>query len=140
MGKLNAYKDYPIYEKHPEILKTATGMAVDEISLENITSGKITADDCRISPDTLKLQAEVQESFGNPQIAENFRRAAEMTVIPDTEILAMYNKLRPGMATKEELMKMAEDLRSKYGAVLNAKLIETAADIYEKREMLRDED
>lgn len=140
MGKMNAEKDYPIYEKHPELLKTATGMAVDEISLENIVSGKITADDCRISPETLNLQAEIQESFGNPQIAENFRRAAEMTVIPDTVILAMYNRLRPGMASKEELMEMAEELRNKYGAVLNAELVETAADIYEKRKMLKNED
>ena len=91
MAKLDAVKDYPVYEKHPELIKTPTGKPVEEITMEAILKGEVTADDCKIAPETLELQAQIQESFGNPQVAANFRRAAEMTRIPDERILEIYN-------------------------------------------------
>ena len=137
MTKLDAIKDYPIYEKHPEIIKTQTGKNVDQITIENILSGKVTADDCKISAQTLEYQAQIQESFGNPQIAENFRRAAEMTRIPDQRILEVYNCLRPNVSTKKELQMIADELEEKYQAKINADLIREAAEVYEGRDMLR---
>ena len=101
MAKLDAVKDYPIYEKHPEMIKTLTGKPVDAITMDAILKGEITADDCKITPETLELQAQIQESFGNPQVAANFRRAAEMTRIPDERILEIYNAMRPNVYTKE---------------------------------------
>jgi propanediol dehydratase small subunit len=77
LEKLNANLDYPLYEKHPELIKTQTGKLIEEINMENILSGKVTPADCRISAETLIYQAEIQESFGNPQVGANFRRAAE---------------------------------------------------------------
>lgn len=137
MGILDARKDYPIYEKHPELLKTPTGKSVDEISIDNILKGEITPDDCKISPETLLLQAEIQESFGNPSVAANFRRAAEMTRIPDERILEIYNCLRPHVSTKEELLTIADELEEQYEATINASLVREAAEVYEKRDMLK---
>lgn len=137
MGKLDADKDYPLYEKHPEYIKTFTGKPVDDISIENIRSGMLKADDCRISPETLEYQAQIQESFGNPQVAANFRRAAEMTAIPDDRILEIYNCLRPGVSTKEELLAIADELKNEYNAAINSALVAEAAEVYEKRDMLR---
>lgn len=137
MSKLDALKDYPIYEKHPELLKTPTGKGVDEITIENILKGEITPDDCKISPETLELQAQIQESFGNPSVAANFRRAAEMTRIPDDRILEIYNCLRPNVSTKEELLAIADELKNEYNAEINSALVAEAAEVYEKRDMLK---
>ena len=138
-AKLDAIKDYPIYEKRPELIKTQTGKSVDEINIENILSGKITPEYCRISAETLEYQAQIQESFGNPQIAANFRRAAEMTRIPDDRILQIYNCMRPHVSSKEELLAIAEELETQYQAAVNASLIREAATVYEERHMLRSE-
>ena len=135
--KLDALKDYPLYEKHPELIRTQTGRAVDEINMENILSGKITPLDCRISAETLVYQAEIQESFGNPQIGANFRRAAEMTRIPDERILQIYNRMRPHVSTKEELLAIADELETQYEARINAALLRETAEVYEERNMFR---
>lgn len=137
MTKLDAMKDYPIYEKHPELIKTQTGKTVDAINIDNILSGKITPDDCKISPETLEYQAQIQESFGNPQVAANFRRAAEMTRIPDERILEIYNCMRPNVSTKQELLRVADELETKYHATINAALVREAAEVYESRGMLK---
>lgn len=137
MTKLDAIKDYPIYEKHPDLIKTQTGKNVDQITIENILSKKVTPDDCKISAQTLEYQAQIQESFGNPQVAANFRRAAEMTRIPDCRILEVYNCLRPNVSTKEELQSIADELEEKYQAKINADLIREAAEVYSARDMLR---
>lgn len=137
MVKLDADKDYPLFEKHPEYIRTFTGKSLDDISIDNIKSGMLTADDCRISPETLELQAQIQESFGNPQVAMNFRRAAEMTAIPDERTLEIYNAMRPGISTKKELLEIADELEREYSAKMNAQLIREAAEVYEKRDMLR---
>ena len=137
MAKLDANRDYPLYEKHPELIRTQTGKPVDEINMENILSGKVTPLDCRISAETLVYQAEIQESFGNPAIGANFRRAAEMTRIPDERILQIYNRMRPHVSTKEELLAIAEELETKYNATINAALLRETAEVYEDRNMFR---
>jgi len=137
LEKLNANLDYPLYEKHPELIKTQTGKSVDEINIDNILSGKVTPADCRISAETLIYQAEIQESFGNPQVGGNFRRAAEMTRIPDERILQIYNRMRPHVSTKEELLAIADELETKYDAKINAALLRETAEVYEARKLLR---
>ena len=135
--KLDYLKDYPLYEKNPELIKTQTGRSVDEINMENILSGKVTDADCRISSQTLIYQAEIQESFGNPQVGANFRRAAEMTRIEDDRILQIYNCMRPHVSTKQELLDIAEELDTKYNAKDNAELVRKAVEVYEDRKMFR---
>ncbi|MBR0599583.1 diol dehydratase small subunit [Sinanaerobacter chloroacetimidivorans] len=135
--KLDALKDYPIYEKRPELIQTQTGKSVDEINIENILSGKVTPDDCRISAQTLEYQAQIEESAGNPQIAANFRRAAEMTRIPDERIIQIYNRMRPHVSTKEELLAIAEELETKYDAKINGALLRETVEVYEDRKMFR---
>ncbi|MBK5260946.1 MAG: diol dehydratase small subunit [Peptostreptococcaceae bacterium] len=137
MNKLNAKTDYPLYEKKPELIKTHTGKPVDDINLKNILSGKITPADCRISAETLEYQAQIEDSVGNPQVAGNFRRAAEMTRIPDDRILSMYNCMRPNVSTKQELLDIAIELETEYDATINAALLREAATVYESRNMFR---
>ena len=128
--------DYPILQKHPDWVKTPDGRPVASIDLSTIKRGEVENKDIRISREMLLTQAKVAESAGKMQVAENFRRAAEMTGVPDELVIQMYDKLRPNRAAYEELRGMADTLESKYNAARCAKLVREAAEIYEKRGIL----
>jgi len=132
-GKLDAKKDYPLARKRPDLVRSQTGLAVDEITLEKATSGKLTFDDVRIRPETLEYQAQICESAGRPHLAKNLRRAAEMTRIPDARVLEIYNALRPYRSTKQELLDIASELENKYQAKICAGFVREAVQVYEKR-------
>lgn len=130
-------EEYPLYNKHPELIRTNSGKSLDEITLQNIVDGKIKAEDVRISPETLEMQAQVAESMGRKQLAENFRRAKELTAVPDERVLEIYNALRPNRSTKAELTAIADELENQYRAVITAGLVREAAEVYERRGKLR---
>lgn len=127
---------YPIGQYNRESIRSKTGKSPDDITLENVMSGNITAEDIKISPEVLKLQSRVAEEAGKKQMAENLIRASELVNIPDEVILRMYNMLRPKRATKEELQRMAAALENEYGAKSCAALVLDALYVYEKRGIL----
>lgn len=134
---LDPNKDYPLSQKHPELLKSATGKSFTDITLEEVLKGNVKADDLRISPETLLMQAEIAEKVGRKQFANNLRRAAELTRVPDERILEIYNALRPYRSTKEELLAIADELENKYNAPICAAFVREAADVYERRKRLK---
>ena len=131
---------YPLGSRRPDLVRTPTNKTLDDITLENVMNGKITIEDLNITADTLELQAQEAEDAGRSSIARNFRRAAELTTIPDDRILQIYNSLRPFRSTKAELLQIADELENKYGALINAALVREAAEVYEKRKKLRSDD
>lgn len=137
--RLHWKTDYPLAEKHPEMVKTAKGRSLDEITLEAVMSGQISAEEIRITPQTLEYQAQIAESIGRPQLAENMRRAAELTKVSDDRVLEMYNALRPNRSSKAELLAIADELANKYGAQKTAAFVREAAEVYEARNVLRKE-
>ncbi|RHP35536.1 diol dehydratase small subunit [Lachnotalea sp. AF33-28] len=128
---------YPLGEYEAEQITSRTGKKLSDITLDAVKRGEIRADDIKISKDVLKKQGEVSLASGNEPMAKNFERAAELVDVPDEVILSMYNKLRPHRSTKLELVMMADELLSKYNAKNCAKLVMEAAEIYEKRGILR---
>jgi propanediol dehydratase small subunit len=136
-GKLDAKKDYPLGQKRPDLVRSATGLSIDEITLEKAASGKLTFDDVRIRPETLEYQAQIAESAGRPHLAKNLRRAAEMTRIPDARVLEIYNALRPYRSTKQELLDIASELENKYQAKICAGFVREATQVYEKRNRIK---
>jgi propanediol dehydratase small subunit len=128
---------YPLGEYEAEQITSRTGKKLSDITLDAVKRGEIRADDIKISKDVLKKQGEVSLASGNEPMAKNFERAAELVDVPDEVILSMYNKLRPHRSTKLELVMMADELLSKYNAKNCAKLVIEAAEIYEKRGILR---
>ena len=128
---------YPLGEYEAEQITSRTGTKLSDITLDAVKRGEIRADDIKISKDVLKKQGEVSLDSGNEPMAKNFERAAELVDVPDEVILSMYNKLRPHRSTKLELVMMADELLSKYNAKNCAKLVMEAAEIYEKRGILR---
>ena len=128
--------DYPIMDKHQEIVKTPTGKHVSEITLEAVKNGSINQQDIRISREMLLNQAQIAESAGKVQMGQNLRRAAELTAVPDDVVIQMYDMIRPNRATKQQLVEMSNTLRTQYKAELCAKLVSEAAEVYEKRGIL----
>lgn len=128
--------DYPFLEKHPDIVNTPTGKPVSAVTMEAVRSGEIQGEDLRISREMLLNQAQVAQSAGKRQMAENLKRAAELTGVPDDQVIRMYDILRPNRATKQQLVELADTLENTYQAALCAKLVREATAIYEKRGIL----
>lgn len=131
--------DYPLSEKSADKIKSPSGKRLSDMKLDQMLDGSLTAEDMRISPETLEMQAQVAESVGRDAFAGNMRRASELIAVPDDRLLEIYNALRPYRSTKAELYAIAEELENKYGCKVNAALVREAADVYEKRGRLKKE-
>ena len=116
--------------------RARSGRDADGLTLDALRKGELGIDDVRIHPDTLEHQARVAQTHGNPQLAANLRRAAELTSLPDDEVLAVYEALRPRRSTVDELLKLAESLGAR-GLELNAALVREAAAVYARRGLVR---
>ena len=122
----------PTPEGEPVAPRALSGRPLDEITLEAAVNGDLSPADLRIHPETLRHQACVAEEHGNSQLGENLRRAAELTAMPDDQVLEVYEALRPGRSTLAELQAVAERLEA-VGAPLCAALVREAAAVYERR-------
>jgi propanediol dehydratase small subunit len=100
--------------------------------MDAIRAGEIGVADLRIHPETLERQAVVAQQHGNPQLAENLRRAAELTRLPDDEVLAIYEALRPGRSTAFQLTELASSLAAR-DLPRCAALVAEAAEVYARR-------
>jgi propanediol dehydratase small subunit len=107
-----------------------------ELTVDRLVREELSPDDVRIHPDTLRRQAEVAERHDNRQLATNFRRAAELALLPEAEVLALYEALRPNRVTAEELEALAAQLDG-LPAPLCAALVREAAEVYARRGLLR---
>jgi propanediol dehydratase small subunit len=128
---------YPLRENAADTLKTFSERNLNEITSDALRDGDLTADDLRTHGDTLRLQAQIAEDAGYPQLANNLRRAAELTRVPNEEVLKIYEMLRPDRSSWEELNKLADYLENTYQATENAKFIREATTIYKERGILR---
>ena len=117
----------------PKEVHSASGRGLNELTMDALLRGELEEEDFRISGETLRRQAEAAEAAGNWQLGENLRRAAELTKVSNQEVLAIYNTLRPGRTTYEELIALAERLETALEAPLTAALVREAAEVYLER-------
>ncbi|QIB69162.1 diol dehydratase small subunit [Aminipila butyrica] len=129
--------NYPLGEKMADKVFSPTGKKLSDMALEQILDGRLTAEDMRIAPETLEMQAQVAESVGRDAFAGNLRRASELIAVPDDRLLEIYNALRPYRSTRQELEDIANEMEHQYGCKVNAAFIRDAAAIYEKRGRLK---
>jgi propanediol dehydratase small subunit len=115
-------------------VRAMSGRPVSELTLEAVRRGEIGVPDLRIHPESLEHQAVVAEAHGNPQLAENVRRAAELTALGDDEVLAIYEALRPGRSTAVQLTALAASLAGR-GLPRCAELLTEAAEVYTRRDL-----
>jgi propanediol dehydratase small subunit len=116
-GMLN--ERYPLMERAADELQAASGRPVGEISLERLAAGELTDDDLRIAPEALRAQAEIAQGAGFSQLADNLRRAAELTVVPN--------------ATYEQMIALADRLAHDFRAHQTAAFVREAAEVYRER-------
>ena len=101
-------------------------MTDDKFTVQAAVDGKLQLSDLRMDPATLAHQAVVAEDGGNPQLAENFLRAAELATIDGEEVMSLYEALRPHRSTAEELEALRASLEAR-GAARCAELVRQAA-------------
>ena len=118
-------------------IRSQSGRSLDELTMEAILAGKLTTDDFRISGETLRSQADAAESAGYSQLAENLRRAAELTRIPNDQVFEIYGLLRPGRATYAELGELANQIEHELDAPRIAALVREAAQVYVERGLVK---
>lgn len=123
---------YPLAEHDAGEAKTTSGRRISEITLDAVMRGEIGPGDIRTSPEVLRQQAEFAEQGGNPQLADNLRRGAELIAFSDEELLDLYESLRPGRSSALELDDLAERLDAR-GAALCAALVREARGAYVRR-------
>ena len=138
-GKSNkAAALYPASEKQAERIATIGGHKLNDLTLENVLAGKLSAEDIGISCGALRIQSDVARTVGRSCLAANFDRGAELSGVPQDEIFATYELLRPGRAgSKQELLDLAARYRDHHQAPNIAQLIEEAAEVYESRGLFR---
>ncbi len=125
---------YPLSEKAPHLVRTATGLGPEDFTVDAVLEGRISARDLAIMPEVLRLQARIARACARDRLAENFERAAELTSVPQALLLDTYELLRPGRAASAEVLRdRAAQLRREYGAERIAALIEEAAEIGDRR-------
>lgn len=112
-----------------------SGRDAADLTLDRLAADDLGPDDVRIHPDTLRAQAAVAERHDNRQLAANFRRAAELALLPEAEVMALYEALRPHRASAEDLEALASRLEG-VPAPLCAALVREAAAVYRRRGLL----
>ena len=128
--------EYPLGERRPELVATPAGTPLAELTLEALRAGRISPDELRATPQTLRRQAAVARAAKRAQLAQNLERAAELATLPDDEVLAVYTALRPRRATAGELETIAEHLLGA-GAPRCAAFVREAAAVLAERGLLR---
>jgi propanediol dehydratase small subunit len=126
---------YPLAAGGRAHVRSATGKAVAEITLDAAVTGVLRPRDVAVSANTLRLQARFAERGGNPQLGENLRRAAELVAFEDNELLGFYEMLRPGRSSAQELDSLASGLAQR-GAPRCAELVREARAAYLRRGLI----
>lgn len=132
---------FPLGEFHRDEITTQSGRPLRDLTLEAVLGGNVSPADISVNAETLMIQARFARDAGYDQVAENLERAAEMTRIPNDELLEIYESLRPGRSTYYQLLSISQRIASMYGAELTGAYIREAADAYRDTGLLKiDED
>jgi len=107
------------------------------MTLKALREGRVAASDLSIHAETLDRQARLAEERGYRQLARNFRRAAELTRIPDAMLADLYERLRPRRASYPELLALAQEMAALHDAPETGSYIRDAAEAYRAEGLLR---
>ena len=130
--------DYPLGTERPDLVTTPSGLRLDEVTLDALRAGRLSADDIRATPETLRRQAEVARAAGREPLAANLERAAELAGLPADTLLEIYTALRPNRSRGADLNAWARRLESEFAAPLSAAFVREAALVYAERGLLNE--
>jgi propanediol dehydratase small subunit len=132
--------DYPLGSKRPDLVRTPSGLGLDDVGLAALREGRLRPEDLRATAETLRRQSSVALAAGRASLAGNLARAAELAAIPDETVLQIYTALRPNRATDLELEDWAARLEAELDAPLTAAFVREAAAVYTERGLLKARD
>lgn len=124
---------YPLGEHARDTVRARSGRPLADLTMAQVREGQLSAADLAIHPDTLRQQAEIAEEAGFPHLAANLRRAAELAIMPNERVMALYEALRPYRVTHQQLLALADQVEREWDAVETARLIREAAAAYRER-------
>jgi propanediol dehydratase small subunit len=113
-------------------IRSRSGRSIDELSIEALRTGSLRSDDFAISREQLEAQARAADADRHPQLAENLRRAAELTALSNERVMKIYELLRPGRASYDALIALARELADRDMPRISAFIAE-AAEAYRAR-------
>ena len=119
--------------------KAESALALEDITLDALRNGMVKASDLTIRRQTLLDQADLADERGYPQLARNFRRAAELTAIPNDVLIETYEKLRPYRATYYQLLALSQEIAARYDAPETGEYIRQAAEAYKAKGLVKAE-
>ena len=117
-----------------------SGLPLEAVTLDALRDGRLTADDLRATPETLRRQSAVARAAGRRPLAENLARAAELATVPEETVLEIYTALRPHRSSAEELEQWASRLETELTAPLTAAFVREAVEAYAARGFLRSDE
>ena len=139
MTEKTEYK-FPLGVHHRDEISAKSGRPLRDMTLDHVRKGAARPDDLSASDKTLELQAQFAREAGYDEVAANLMRAAELTRIPNTEILDIYEALRPGRSTYYQLLSLSQQITSMYGAEYTGSYIREAAEAYRDTGLLKMDD
>jgi len=128
--------DYPLGSRRPDLVRTPSGLALAELTLEAARAGRFGPDELRATAETLRRQSAVALAAGRTQLADNLARAAELADVPAETILEIYTALRPHRSTAERGVDLEDWLETELSAPLTAAFVREAATAYFERGLL----
>ena len=128
---------FPLGQHHRDEVAAKSGKKLTDLTVEDVLAGNASEDDLSANAETLLLQAEFAREAGYGEVASNLMRAAEMTRIPNEEILEIYESLRPGRSTYYQLLSLCQRIASMYGAEHTGAYIREAAEVYRDTGLLK---
>jgi propanediol dehydratase small subunit len=128
--------DYPLGTRRPDLVTTAAGTPLEELTLAGLRDGRVDPSELRATRATLRRQSAIARSAGRQALADNLARAAELASVPDGVVLEVYTALRPHRSTGAELDAWADRLESEFGASLTATFVRDARKTYAERGLL----
>ena len=137
-GGFDPAVDYPLGTQRPDLVATPSGLRLEDVTLDALRTGAVSADDIRATPETLRLQAEVARATGREPLAANLEQAAELAAVPAETILDIYAALRPHRSAPEELEAWAARLEREFAAPATAAFVREAQAVYAERSLLRE--
>jgi propanediol dehydratase small subunit len=137
----NSHEDnqgrFPLGRHHRDEVVAKSGRKLSDLSLHQVLAGDATEDDLSASAETLIRQAQFAREAGYEEVARNLVRAAEMTRIPNDEILEIYEALRPGRSSYYQLLSLSQRLAAMYEAEYTGAYIREAAEAYRDTGLLK---
>lgn len=133
----NHHRRFPLGAHHRDEVTALSGRPLRDLTLDRVRDGDVHPEDVSANAETIELQARFAREAGYDEVAANLARAAEMTRIPNEEILDIYEALRPGRSTYYQLLSLSQRISSMYGAEHTGTYIREAAEVYRDTGLLK---